>query len=71
MNNSINGKCSTAGLNVPEGKFPPNTPLAMSYVPYQQWEETYKENVALEKGTIFPSLDLPFCGKEGAVKYGK
>lgn len=71
MNNSMNGKCSTAGLTIPVGKFPQNTPDAMAYVPYQQWEETYKENTALERGTIFPSLDLPFYGKEGVSKYGK
>ncbi len=68
---SNNNKCSTAGLYVPIGKFPAETPLAMAYVPYQSWEETYAENVALTKGTIFPSLDLPFCGKEAAKKYGR
>ena len=53
-----NDKCSTDGLT-------------MAYVPYQEWEDTYAENVALAKGTIFPSLDMPFLGKEGAAQYGK
>ncbi len=66
-----NSKCSEAGLTIPKSAFPAETPLAMSYVPYQQWEDTYSENVALAKGTIFPSLDLPFCGKEGVRRYGK
>ncbi len=66
-----NDKCSTVGLTVPKGRFPENTPLAMAYVPFQSWEDTYAENVALAKGTIFPSLDLPFLGREGAEKYGK
>lgn len=68
---NINSKCSTDGLNIPVRKFPADTPLAMAYVPYQQWEDTYAENVALAKGTIFPSLDMPFLGKEAASKYGK
>lgn len=71
MYSNNNGKCSTAGLTVPQGRFPDDTPYAMAYVPFQQWEETYAENVALSKGTIFPSLDFPFLGKEGAAKYGK
>ncbi|MBQ7783056.1 MAG: spore coat associated protein CotJA [Oscillospiraceae bacterium] len=64
-------KCSTYGLNSPDTAFPAKKPLAMAYVPYQMWEETYAENVALAKGTIFPSLDMPFYGKEGVEKYGK
>ena len=44
--------------------FPPETPIGMAYVPFQQWEETLPENTALENGTIFPSLVLPFVGKE-------
>lgn len=66
-----NDKCSTDGLTIPRGRFPQDTPLAMAYVPYQEWEDTYAENVALAKGTIFPSLDMPFLGKEGVAQYGK
>lgn len=68
MNSS---KCMPEGLVMPEGKFPVDTPLAMAYVPYQTWGNTYPENVALEKGTIFEELDLPFYGKEGVSRYGK
>ncbi len=71
MYGNIKNRCSTNGLTVPSGRFPEDTPLAMAYVPFQQWEETYAENVALAKGTIFPSLDLPFYGKEGISRYGK
>ena len=66
-----NDKCSTDGLTIPRGRFPQDTPIAMAYVPYQEWEDTYAENVALAKGTIFPSLDMPFLGKEGVAQYGK
>lgn len=38
-------------------------PLAMAYVPFQQWECLYEPNHALQRGTIFPSLDLPFHGR--------
>lgn len=44
--------------------FPEETPVGMCYVPFQQWEMPYAENTALERGTMFPSLDKPFCGKE-------
>lgn len=42
-------------------------PLGMSYVPWQQWRETYESCKALGAGTIFPELYLPFlersCGR--------
>lgn len=37
-----------------------NKPLAMAYVPWQQWRQTYPLDKALSRGTIFPELDLPF-----------
>lgn len=52
---------------MPEGKFPVETPAAMAYVPFQQWEKPYEQDVALQRGTIFQSLDKPFIGEE-AVK---
>lgn len=39
--------------------------LVMSYVKMQQWDQTYEAETGLERGTIFPELDLPFVG-EGA-----
>ena len=38
--------------------------LAMGFVPYQKWETPYAQDVALARGTIFPSLDKPFLGEE-------
>ena len=35
-------------------------PLAMAYLPNQEWEELYGEEEALERGTMFKKLDLPF-----------
>lgn len=43
-------------------RFPANTPLAMAYVPFQQWGEIYDDEKALSQGTLFPELDLPFKG---------
>ncbi|HRR77944.1 MAG: spore coat associated protein CotJA [Ruminococcus sp.] len=43
-------------------RFPENTPLAMAYVPYQQWGDVYDDDKALTQGTLFPELDLPFKG---------
>jgi len=40
-------------------------PLAMAYVPWQQFECTYEPAQALRAGTIFPELDKPFYGKRG------
>ena len=41
-------------------RFPERTPLAMAYVPYQQWGEVFDSGDALEKGTLFPELIFPF-----------
>lgn len=37
-------------------------PVGMGYVPWQQWECVYNPAEGLARGTIFPSLDLPFYG---------
>ena len=43
-------------------------PLAMAYVPWQRFGQTYDLSKALYTGTIFPELDKPFCGKRGVCK---
>ncbi len=37
-------------------------PLAMAYVPFQEWKKTYDLNKILSKGTLFPDLFKPFEG---------
>lgn len=37
-------------------------PLAMGYVPFQKWGQTYTPAEGLSYGTIFPVLNLPFLG---------
>ena len=39
---------------------PINLPIAMAYVPWQKWRQTYPMDKAVVRGTIFPELDLPF-----------
>ena len=38
-----------------------NYPVAMAYVPWQQWQTTYAPERGLVQGTIFPELDLIFA----------
>lgn len=41
-------------------------PVAMAFVPWQQWQPTYVPEQGLAQGTIFPDLNLPFhCGRCG------
>lgn len=48
--------------------FPAETPIGMAYVPFQQWETPYDERMAISRGTVFPSLDLPFIGEEAVPR---
>lgn len=43
-------------------------PLAMAYIPWQTFCNTYEPCKALRMGTIFPELCKPFCGKRGVCK---
>ena len=36
------------------------SPVGMGYVPWQQWQQTYPLDKGLQRGTIFPDLDLTF-----------
>ena len=38
-------------------------PLAMVYAPIQEFEDTYDVDTALDRGTLFKRLDLPFMGQ--------
>ncbi len=40
---------------------PEEMPVAMAYVPYQQWDTVYTAEEGFPKGTIFPQLYKPFC----------
>ncbi|PHV69633.1 hypothetical protein CS063_14830 [Sporanaerobium hydrogeniformans] len=40
-------------------------PIAMAYVPWQQWKDLYEPKEAFKRGTLFKQLDLPFYGGKG------
>lgn len=61
---SIHENADMGCCKQPVGAFPMSTPVAMAYVPFQEWETPYEPEVALSRGTIFPSLDKPFLGEE-------
>lgn len=42
--------------------------LAMGYVPWQFYQDTFDLGKGLQMGTIFPELCKPFCGKRGACQ---
>lgn len=42
-------------------------PIAMAYVPWQQWGDVYTAECALAHGTVFPELVKPWwicCGQK-------
>ena len=42
--------------------------LAIAYVPWQYWDQTYDLEKALQCGTIFSELNKPFLGKRGGCR---
>lgn len=42
--------------------FPPQTPVGMAYIPYQNMDRIYDEEQGLMVGTLFPELNKPFLG---------
>lgn len=62
--------CNIVPPSKPDNRLPENSidpallSLAMAFVPYQVWETPYELDVALQRGTIFPSLDKPWIGEE-------
>lgn len=54
--------CPLKGARTP---LPEDPVPAMAYVPFQQWEQTYEPERALDAGTLFPVLDKPFYGRRG------
>ena len=47
-----------------ESSFPPHISLAMAYVPFQRFENLYDDEKALNNGTLFADLYLPFYGSK-------
>lgn len=60
QNNNIRINNATEDGSGNTTAFPQQTPLAMAYVPFQQWNSVYQEDEAFSRGTLFPELDFPF-----------
>ena len=62
---SASGSAATGNAtgcpNSQAGQFEQQFPVAMAYVPWQQWQTTYSPERGLVQGTIFPDLDLKFA----------
>lgn len=43
-------------------------PIAMAYVPWQEWRSLYEADKGFCRGTIFEELDKPFRGIGGCCK---
>lgn len=43
-------------------------PVGMAYVPMQEFGELYDTKKGLMEGTMFPELNLIFCGVRGKTK---
>ncbi len=63
----MNNSCCNNGMDVecmPSKKDPVSCmPLAMAYVPWQDYESIYSESEAWSKGTIFCQLDKDFMAR--------
>ena len=62
---NVNGSANMWSEGTFDSMYLGSLPLAMCYVPMQQWKITYNHQEALERGTLFPELDLPFMGRGG------
>lgn len=59
-NNMYNENCSCGFDEEYNGVFPEDPSLGQSYVPYQFMDKTFKPQVGLKMGTIFPELVSPY-----------
>jgi spore coat protein JB len=54
------------------GSLPPEAPLAMAYVPFQkEGSEQFELMEGLERGTLYPGLDLPFMNDFNVAELSK
>lgn len=57
---NMNQTSENKSYNGEIARFPSATPLAMAYVPFQQWGDTKTPEDALDCGTLFTDLVFPF-----------
>ena len=69
-NDRYNG-CQTAGNECKKNKdCAGDCPVGMAYVPSQEFKKLYDANKGLMEGTMFPDLNLIFCGVRGSGSAG-
>ena len=59
-NNMYNENCSCGFDDDYISVFPENPSLGQSYVPYQFMDKTFKPDIGLKMGTLFPELVSPY-----------
>lgn len=65
--NNYEDKCG-CGFESEKSVFPENPMLAQSYVPIQYMDRTFKPNVGLKMGTIFPELVSPYSPGQSIIE---
>ena len=60
--------CCECGFDEEYNVFPENPMLAQSYVPWQFMDKTFKPEVGLKMGTIFPELVSPYMPGQGMAE---
>ena len=66
QNNNLEDKCS-CGFSSPSA-FPENYMYGQSYVPIQYIDTTFKPNVALRMGSLYPELVSPYEPGQGMAE---
>ena len=60
--------CTPSCISSPDTISSDPRPLAMAYVPSQKYHTTFSLAEGFSRGTIFPELCKPFCGKGGKCR---
>lgn len=63
--NRMQQQANSCGCERSRSSMPDQFPVAMAYVPWQEFKNMYEPDKALSAGTIFPELDLPFWAGRG------
>lgn len=70
-NTMYNENCNCGFDDEYKNVFPDDPMLGQSYVPYQYMDKTFKPQIGLKMGTIFPELVSPYfpCQSMETIKY--
>ena len=68
MNRQQRQMCPVCVEDRTDGNQMNDMPIAMAYVPWQEWRDLYTCEHAFHRGTVFAELDKPFKGMGGCCK---